>query len=149
MTVCLSKGLGAPIGSLVFGTSTFINKARRWRKVLGGGMRQVGILAAAGKVALSNNIVKLKDDHRNAIYLAQQLNKVNSVSVDVSQVQTNMVFIKVDKNVDIYKVALKLKQKNILVTPSYNMRLVTHLDISTQDIDMFVKTFKALISNNN
>jgi threonine aldolase len=149
MTICLSKGLGAPIGSLVLGTATFIEKARRWRKVLGGGMRQVGILAAAGKVALANNVIKLKEDHKNAIHLAHKLNQINGVSVDESQVQTNMVFIKVNKSIDIYKVALELKQKNILVTPSYNMRLVTHLDISTQDINVFKETFKVLISNNN
>jgi len=92
MTICLSKGLGAPIGSLVLGTAAFIEKARRWRKVLGGGMRQVGILAAAGKVALSSNVAKLKEDHTNAIYLANELSHVSGVTIDISQVKTNMVF---------------------------------------------------------
>lgn len=148
MTICLSKGLGAPIGSLVLGTAAFIEKARRWRKVLGGGMRQVGILAAAGKVALSNNVIKLKEDHENATHLAHQLSHLNGISVDVSQVKTNMVFVKINKNIDIDKVASALKQKNILITPSYNLRLVTHLDITIKEVNIFVQTFKTLISNN-
>jgi len=148
MTICLSKGLGAPIGSLVLGSATFIEKARRWRKVLGGGMRQVGILAAAGKIALTDNIVKLKEDHQNAIYLAKALTNVSGVVVDLSQVQTNMVFVKVDKNINIEELANELKQEKILITPSHHMRLVTHLDISVKDIDAFVNTLEGIISKN-
>ena len=146
MTVCLSKGLGAPIGSLVLGSSTFIEKARRWRKVLGGGMRQVGILAAAGKIALTDNIVKLKEDHQNAIYLARALNDISGVTVDLSQIQTNMVFAKIEQNIDIQQLAIELKQEGILITPSHHMRLVTHLDISVKDIDTFVNSLNILIS---
>lgn len=146
ITVCLSKGLGAPIGSLLFGSTAFIAKARRWRKVLGGGMRQVGILAAAAKIALTDNIAKLKEDHQNAIYLANALSHISGVTVDRSQVQTNMVFIKLDKNINIEQLAIELKQKDILITPSHHMRLVTHLDISVKDIDIFVGEFTSLIS---
>jgi threonine aldolase len=146
MTICLSKGLGAPIGSLILGSATLIEKARRWRKVLGGGMRQVGILAAAGKIALMDNIVKLKEDHQNAIYLANALNSVSGVDVDLSQVQTNMVFVKLESQIDVQKVALALKQKDILITPNHHMRLVTHLDITEKDIDVFIEEFERLIS---
>lgn len=146
ITVCLSKGLGAPIGSLLFGSSAFIEKARRWRKVLGGGMRQVGILAAAAKIALADNIPKLKEDHQNARYLANALSHVSRITVDIAQVQTNMVFVKLENNINIQQLATELKQKGILITPSYHMRLVTHLDITKGDIDIFVEELKVLIS---
>jgi len=142
MTICLSKGLGAPIGSLLFGSKAFITKARRWRKVLGGGMRQVGILAAAAKIALTENILRLKQDHENAIYLANQLNTLKGITVDIKQVQTNMVFVKIDESINIQLVAEKLTKKDILIMPGQYMRLVTHLDISIQDIDVFVQEFK-------
>ncbi|GAA6173086.1 low-specificity L-threonine aldolase [Colwellia sp. KU-HH00111] len=145
ITVCLSKGLGAPIGSLLFGSTEFIAKARRWRKVLGGGMRQVGLLAAAAKVALTDNITKLKVDHQNAMYLATALKNIKGISVDTNQVQTNMVFAKLPSTIDAKLIANELKQKNILITPSQYLRLVTHLDISTNDIDIFVKEFERIM----
>ena len=100
VTFCLSKALGAPVGALLCGNKEFISKARRVRKVLGGGMRQVGILAAAGFIALEN-IPNLKDDHRRAYTLASSINEMQSklFSVDLNTVQTNMVFVKVDSNV--------------------------------------------------
>lgn len=145
MSVCLSKGLGAPIGSLLFGPTELIVKARRWRKVLGGGMRQAGILCAAAKIALTDNISKLKIDHENARYLAQQLNDINGFSVNIEQVVTNMVFAKVDASIDIFALADKLKNQNILLTPSENMRLVTHLDIDKAKIDRFIAALKSQI----
>jgi len=146
MTICLSKGLGAPIGSLLLGTPELIAKARRWRKVLGGGMRQAGILAAAAKIALTNNVSKLKQDHHNAVYLAKALNNIEGLSVNEELVQTNMIFVKIDDTINIEVVASQLKLKNILITPSHYLRLVTHLDISKQDIDLFVDIFSRLIS---
>jgi len=145
MSVCLSKGLGAPIGSLLLGPTNLITKARRWRKVLGGGMRQAGILCAAAKIALTENIDKLKVDHENAQYLAQQLNSIPGLNVNVEQVSTNMVFVKVDKSIDIDAIATALKTQNIIISPSRNMRLVTHLDISKEDINSFISAFKSLI----
>jgi threonine aldolase len=142
MTVCLSKGLGAPIGSLLFGSDAFIKTARRWRKVLGGGMRQAGILCAAAKIALEDNIGKLKTDHENAQYLAKQLNNINGFSVELKQVETNMVFVKIDKTVDIFSIANNLKAQKIMLTPSENMRLVTHLDINKDKIDRFISVLK-------
>jgi len=143
MTVCLSKGLGAPIGSLLFGSKAFITKARRWRKVLGGGMRQAGILCAAAKIALTDNISKLKTDHENAKYLAQELNILNGFNVDIEQVETNMVFVEIDDTIDIFAIANNLKAEKIMLTPSKNMRLVTHLDINKDQIDCFISALKA------
>ncbi|MBA6377777.1 MULTISPECIES: low-specificity L-threonine aldolase [unclassified Colwellia] len=142
MSICLSKGLGAPIGSLLLGSTQIIKQARRWRKVLGGGMRQAGILCAAAKIALTENVEKLKVDHENAYYLAEQLNKISGFTVNVEQVTTNMVFVKVDSSIDINAMANALKTKNIIISPSENMRLVTHLDISKADINSFITAVK-------
>ncbi|MGF1731649.1 low-specificity L-threonine aldolase [Photobacterium kasasachensis] len=138
MTICLSKGLGAPVGSLVLGDASLIKKARRWRKVLGGGMRQAGILAAAGKIALTENIDRLADDHANAKYLAQQLTEVDGFEVNIDHVTTNMLFAKVDLNIDQVRLVAALKEQGILISAGNPMRLVTHLDISREDIDKFI-----------
>jgi threonine aldolase len=142
MTICLSKGLGAPIGSLLLGSNELIAKARRWRKVLGGGMRQAGILAAAGKLALTENVTRLADDHANARYLADQLSAIKGFSVKPELVQTNMLFAKLDGAIDQTQLINKLKQQNILVTAGNPMRFVTHLDISREDIDTFISILK-------
>ena len=139
MTVCLSKGLGAPIGSLVLGDKAFISRVRRWRKVLGGGMRQAGILAAAAKIALTEHVDRLADDHANAKALATGLNNLPGFKVNTDVVQTNIVFAKVDQAIDQQKLAAKLKEKDIIITPSNPMRLVTHIDISREDIDTFLE----------
>jgi threonine aldolase len=139
MSICLSKGLGAPIGSLLVGSNDVIAKARRWRKVLGGGMRQVGILAAAAKIALTDNVAKLAQDHQNAKYLAEQLSAISEFTINKEHVETNMVFVTIDDSIDVVKLAQLLKQQNILITPSKKLRLVTHLDISQDNIDSFVQ----------
>ncbi|SFD19660.1 low-specificity L-threonine aldolase [Pseudoalteromonas denitrificans] len=146
MTICLSKGLGAPIGSLLLGSTALIAKARRWRKVLGGGMRQAGILAAAAKIALAENVSKLKQDHANALYLAQNLNKINGVTTNPDHVQTNMVFVKLNKPSCIDHLVTALKAKDILISPGHPIRLVTHLDISREDIDIFIDEISSLIA---
>jgi threonine aldolase len=142
MTICLSKGLGAPIGSLLLGSHELIAKARRWRKVLGGGMRQAGILAAAGKIALTENVTRLADDHANARYLAQELTKVDGFSVNLEHVQTNMLFAKVDSSINQQQLVDCLKEQGILFSAGNPMRLVTHLDISRADIDTFIKALR-------
>ncbi|WP_197078581.1 low-specificity L-threonine aldolase [Photobacterium gaetbulicola] len=138
MTVCLSKGLGAPVGSLVLGDKAFIARVRRWRKVLGGGMRQAGILAAAAKIALTEHVARLADDHANAKKLAEGLNHLPGFSVKSDRVQTNIVFAKVDPALDQRQLADILKEKGIIITPGNPMRLVTHIDISREDIDTFL-----------
>ncbi|HEY7864849.1 MAG TPA: low-specificity L-threonine aldolase [Psychromonas sp.] len=142
MSICLSKGLGAPIGSLLLGDQKLIAKARRWRKVLGGGMRQVGFLAAAGKYALTENVTRLAEDHANARYLAQQLSLLEGFTVNPSLVQTNMVFAKFDPAIDQQQLQDTLKEQGILLSTGNPVRLVTHLGISRKDIESFLTVLK-------
>ncbi|WPR70430.1 GntG family PLP-dependent aldolase [Flavobacterium sp. NG2] len=129
ISVCLSKGLGAPIGSVLLGDKETINRALRVRKILGGGMRQVGYLAAAGLYALENNIAKLPEDHRRAKELAQVLSKTNWVA-SVEPVETNIIMFSIQSNYNPVLVIEKLKQKNISISAlgENKLRMVTHLD---------------------
>ena len=111
MSVCLSKGLGAPIGSILLGSEQVIKSAKRWRKVLGGGMRQAGVIAAAAKIALEQNPKRLQLDHDNAKYLAHCLSILPGVEVNQAHVETNMVFAKFVKNIDIESMVEQLKTK--------------------------------------
>ena len=144
VSICLSKGLGAPVGSLLLGSKALISKARRWRKVLGGGMRQAGMLAAAGQYALEHNVKRLSDDHANARYLAQQLSTLNGFNVNMKNT-TNMVYASCEPNINIQQLAADLKAQGILFSPSKQLRLVTHLDITKADIDTFIKVLAAHI----
>ncbi|NRD74991.1 low-specificity L-threonine aldolase [Shewanella sp. VB17] len=143
VSICLSKGLCAPVGSILLGDERLIKKARRWRKMLGGGMRQAGILAAAASLAITDQVERLAIDHDNARYLAKQLSGVEELSVDQSLVQTNMVYVQVVEGVDIVALAANLKISGILISPSSNIRLVTHADISRHDIDIFIRELKS------
>ncbi|MCG9745663.1 low-specificity L-threonine aldolase [Shewanella sp. Isolate8] len=145
VSICLSKGLCAPVGSLLLGDERLINKARRWRKMLGGGMRQVGILAVAGEIALNDQVARLAIDHENARYLAEQLSSLDEFEVDLGEVQTNMLFARVADGVAIDKLARELKASGILISPGKTLRLVTHADISREDIDFFIDKLKALL----
>ena len=141
VSICLSKGLGAPVGSLMCGTDELVKKARRWRKVLGGGMRQVGILAAAGIIALKDHTKRLAEDHDNAAILAEGLSGIEEIVVDKATVQTNMVFISLKQG---RAEALKdfLAGKGVLISSGKSIRLVTHLDVSTDDVHTAVDAFK-------
>jgi threonine aldolase len=141
VSFCLSKGLGAPVGSLLVGPKEVIDKARRWRKVLGGGMRQAGILAAAGVYALTHNIERLGEDHRHARFLAEGLSEMEELGVDPSTVQTNMVFFTLERNLFL-KLQEDLKRKGILISGRERVRLVTHLDVSAEDVITTVNAFK-------
>ncbi|KIO36233.1 low-specificity L-threonine aldolase [Shewanella sp. cp20] len=145
VSICLSKGLCAPVGSLLLGDERLINKARRWRKMLGGGMRQAGILAVAGEIALNDQVARLEIDHENARYLAEQLSSLDEFEVDLGEVQTNMLFARVADGVAIDKLARELKASGILISPGKTLRLVTHADISREDIDLFIDKLKALL----
>ncbi len=141
VSICLSKGLGAPVGSALCGSSELIDNARRYRKMLGGGMRQAGNLAAAGIYALNNNIERLADDHENAAYLAENLASIDEITVEYTKNQTNMVFVKLDA--DLWSgLTDYMKDKGILISGRYSLRLVTHLDISAKDIDYTINRFK-------
>ncbi|WP_394151161.1 low-specificity L-threonine aldolase [Vibrio maritimus] len=145
MTICLSKGLSAPIGSLLLGSKSFIERARRLRKMVGGGMRQAGILAAAGKLALTEQVAQLATDHANAKKLAEGLNAVAGFSVNADFVQTNIVFAKLDESVDIDRIAEQLAQDSITISPSNPVRFVTHKDVSSNDIDVLLEKLKTLV----
>ena len=137
ITFCLSKGLAAPIGSVVCGSKKFIDKARRHRKVLGGGMRQAGIIAAAGLISLDDCIMQIKKDHNNAKVLAEGLNKIKGLSVQLNLVQTNIIFFKLESD-EITAQALveSMNSKGIkfFETSPNRFRLVTHYGITKKDI---------------
>lgn len=138
VSVCLSKGLGAPIGSVLCGSEDFVARAHRWRKMVGGGMRQVGILAAAGLFALEHNVARLADDHANAQALGDGLGAIDGI--EIRSVSTNMVFVElVDVDPDL--VSKMLEEEGILVRPGSPMRLVTHLDVGTPDVKTTVEAF--------
>lgn len=139
MSVCLSKGLGAPVGSLLCGSATFIERARRWRKMLGGGMRQSGVLAAAGLYAVEHHIERLADDHANAAALAQGLSRIFELSVESPQ--TNVVYVNIPAE-DCAALSEYLTEKNIIVRMSPRTRMLTHLDISAEDIATVVEAFE-------
>ncbi len=133
VSVCLSKGLGAPVGSLLCGSRSFIEEARKWRKMVGGGMRQAGILAAAGIYALQNNVDRLAVDHDHAAILNQGLRQFDQLQVTQDPAQTNMVFVAMAPDTAL-QMAEFLQENNILITAGKKTRLVTHLDISRDDI---------------
>lgn len=137
VSVCLSKGLGAPVGSVIVGSKAFIYKAKILRKTLGGGMRQVGILCAAAYVAVRDTVGKLADDHRKAKVLADGLKKIKQFTVDLASVETNMVFFDIaDPRITPDKLCQVLEQRNVLAMPasSKSVRLVTHYQISDSDV---------------
>ena len=140
VSLCLSKGLGAPVGSVLCGKRDLITRARRWRKMVGGGMRQAGILAAAGIIALKQHVERLAEDHDNARRLAEGLARIPALGVDPSSVQTNMVFCTVVEN-DMHPLQAHLKANGILIGNGNPLRLVTHLDVSANDVDTTIAAF--------
>lgn len=136
VSVCLSKGLGAPVGSLLCGPADFVARARRWRKALGGGMRQAGIIAAGGIYALSHNVARLAEDHGNASWLARELAAIPGVQVMPHSGDTNMVFVRSADAIDANGAkkfaadfAAYMRARGVIVSPGDPMRIVTHLDV--------------------
>jgi threonine aldolase len=155
ISICLSKGLGAPIGSLLLGNNEFIKKARRVRKVFGGGMRQVGYLAAAGIYALDNNIIRLKEDHKRAKIIENTLQKLPYIKF-MNPVETNLIVFELKEDVNINHFLKKLEENDIfaLKTGHQLIRMVTHLDIDDGMLETTVSTLnninlkkKLLIAN--
>ncbi len=139
VSVCLSKGLGAPVGSVLVGSEELVAKARRWRKVLGGGMRQAGIIAAGCLYALHNNFERLERDHANARMLAEGLEKISGVSV--TSCDTNMVFALLDESDD--ALSQRLEARNILADwRNARARMVLHLDVSEENVHTFLEVLK-------
>jgi len=141
ISFCLSKGLGAPVGSVLCGSDKFIQKARRWRKVVGGGMRQAGIIAAAGIYALENKIDRLVNDHENARILAEGLAQFSELALGPDTVQTNMVFFSLDpRKSDALKA--HCQSEWICISGEDQFRLVTHLDITAEDVQKVIHVFR-------
>ncbi|WP_020675901.1 low-specificity L-threonine aldolase [Geopsychrobacter electrodiphilus] len=145
VSICLSKGLGAPVGSVLVGSTGFIAEAHRWRKMCGGGMRQAGILAAAGLFALEHQFERLAEDHANARALAEGLLQIDQLNIDLSQVQSNMVFVDCAADVQVPLIAY-LHQQGILVSGYGQLRLVTHLNIDQADITRVIQAFRGFFS---
>jgi threonine aldolase len=139
---CLSKGLGAPAGTVLLGSKPFIDKAKRARKILGGGMRQAGVIAAAGVYALENNVERLRTDHENAERLARGLRELK---LDAAQ-NTNMVLVRIPTE-KAQPLADDLKSKQILVLPRAPMRLVTHLDVDAAGVDRAIGAFRSFFTS--
>jgi len=143
---CLSKGLSAPVGSLVCGSSEFIVKARKARKMVGGGMRQVGHIAAAGLIAITEQVDRLQEDHDNAKFLASQLSNIDGIEVDVTRIKTNIIFFKLTGiNGEVLLNQLEQNQIKILMTDADVFRAVLHREVSKEQVQTVVKTFQSIL----
>jgi threonine aldolase len=136
VSVCLSKGLGAPVGSVLCGSAAFIGKARRLRKMVGGGMRQAGLLAAAGLYALEHQVQRLAEDHANAAALGQALAELG---FDVEPVQTNMVYVQLGDRAQSLKALCA--ERGIVLSAAPRLRMVTHMDVTNAHLDQVVSAF--------
>lgn len=136
VSVCLSKGLGAPVGSVLCGSEQLIGKARRLRKMVGGGMRQAGVLAAAGLYALDHNVERLADDHANAQLLADGLREAGFI---VEPVQTNMVYVQMGDKAEAIKAFAG--ERGIKLSAAARLRMVTHMDVNRSQIEQVIATF--------
>lgn len=155
VSICLSKGLGAPIGSVLVGSTAAIDRAYRFRKMYGGGMRQAGIIAAAGMYALDHHVAGLSDDHRRAFRLATALDGIDGVTVDIERVHTNLVYFDLDPRhplagwgADFVPFLVKrLAERGVLVTGSpTRLRAVTHLDVDDDDITVAIDVIRDTIT---
>jgi threonine aldolase len=147
VTFCLSKGLSAPVGSVLCGSEDFIARARRNRRMVGGGMRQAGILAAAGIVALDEMVDRLADDHANARHLAEGLAQIPGVEIDPSLVQTNILFWK-HGGIDSSALAGRLRERGVLCSMVHGrLRMLTHYGIERDDIDHALETIREVAAS--
>jgi threonine aldolase len=137
MSICFSKGLGAPVGSAVLGERDFINRARRTRKMFGGGMRQAGILAAAALYAIDHNLARLSEDHDNAWYFAESVSEIEGIYIDLDSVHTNIIVMDIAGSTrSIEDVVASCREKGLLIVPfgATYIRAVTHLDVDRDDV---------------
>ena len=143
VSFCLSKGLSCPIGSVVCGSGEFIQRARKWRKMVGGGMRQVGVIAAAGIVALDDMVERLNDDHATARRLAQGLAQIPGIEIDPDSLPTNLVFFKIADG-DPALIMREINRQGVKGgMPARNWRFVTHYGITSDDIDYTLEVMEA------
>jgi threonine aldolase len=144
---CLSKGLGAPVGSMLVGSRELIDRARAVRKMLGGGMRQAGVLAAAGLIALEEMPERLHEDHANARLLAEELAQIEGIEIDLAGVQTNIVIFRLRGNGDAAAMVTRLKERGLLcgtVGPDA-LRLVTHRDVDRAECERAVTVLREVL----
>jgi threonine aldolase len=146
---CLSKGLGAPVGSMILGTRAFISEAKAWRKLLGGGMRQVGVIAAAGLVALEESPKRLHEDNENARRLATGIAELHGVKIDPERVVTNIVIFDVAETGQTSQaICEQLKTRGVLASGfSNSIRMVTHYDVSREDVETALGALRAVIES--
>lgn len=150
VSCCLSKGLSAPVGSVILGSKNFISKAKSLRKALGGGMRQAGLIASAGIFSLDHMINRIIDDHSNAKILASKLNLIKNLEINLNQVQTNIIFIyNRDKTLSNQDLLLSLEKNNIKIDYKGNskFRLVTHSGFRKEDINAVIKIFRKIFKD--
>ena len=149
-SLCLSKGLGAPVGSLVVGDAEFIRRARRMRKLVGGGTRQAGVIAAAGIVAITEMVERLADDHANARKLAEGLAQLDGISVDPNTVETDIVIFELRReDMTPAQLSVGLKELGVLLSPIDNIRLraVTNLGVTSADIERTLDAFASVLQS--
>jgi threonine aldolase len=149
ISFCFSKGLGAPVGSVLCSDAETIAKAHKFRKIIGGGMRQAGVIAAAALYALENNIERLKEDHEKARFFAEEISKLNEIDINMATVQTNIIIFSVKRSESgVNKFKSDLKDKNVLISDgSYgSLRAVFHLDVSMGQVKEAVDVIKKLLN---
>jgi threonine aldolase len=145
--ICLSKGLGSPVGSILAGDKNMIQKARKWRKRLGGGLRQAGFLGASGIISLTEMVDRLQEDHRKALKLAEAIENINGISL-VNKPETNIVIVNIEKTGMANDEFLEmLKSRGVLAVPfgEGQIRLTTHYDVDEKDIDQAIKAICLLV----
>ena len=145
--ICLSKGLSAPVGSVICGSADFVLRARKWRKMLGGGMRQAGVIAAAGIVALETMVDRLAEDHANAKRLAEGMKNTRGIIVTQETVPTNIILFEVASRIDAQRFSARMKENGVLLSPrgGSKFRVVTHRMISPRDIEKALVVFNQTI----
>jgi threonine aldolase len=149
ISFCFSKGLGAPVGSILCGDLETIAKAHKYRKIIGGGMRQAGVIAAAALYALENNVDRLKEDHKKARLLAEEISKLKDIEINIQTVQTNIIIFRLKRSDDeTDKFKSDLKSKGVLISDgSYgSLRAVCHMDVSFDEVKEAVRIFKSLLN---
>jgi threonine aldolase len=149
-SLCLSKGLGAPVGSVIVGDSEFIKRARRMRKILGGGTRQAGIIAAAGIVAITEMVERLTDDHANARKLAEGLAQLDGIVVDPDTVETDIIFFELRRDeMTTAQLSAGLKELGVLLNPTNktHLRAVTNLSVTSDDIERTLDAFANVLQS--
>ncbi len=149
ISFCFSKGLGAPVGSILCSDAETIRKAHIFRKIIGGGMRQAGVIAAAALYALENNVERLREDHEKAKFFAEEISKLKEIEINLSTVQTNIIIFVVKKSIsEVNKFKSDLNESGVLISDgSYgSLRAVFHLDVSMEQVKKAVDVFKKLLN---